>query len=80
MTLNNHKPKCHNCHKSLDNEVRPYNKHIAQLEAENETLQRIGEDKVILNEQVHALEAENEELRELFVYFFGENYEELAKG
>ncbi len=26
------------------------------------------------------LEAENEELRELFVYFFGENYEELAEG
>ena len=26
------------------------------------------------------LEAENEELRELFVYFFGENYEGLAKG
>ena len=26
------------------------------------------------------LEAENEELRELFVYFFGENYKELAKG
>ena len=26
------------------------------------------------------LEAENEELQELFVYFFGENYKELAKG
>ena len=25
------------------------------------------------------LEAENEELRELFVYFFGENYEELGE-
>lgn len=35
---------------------------LRQLEAEIETLQRIGEDKVILNERVHALEAENEEL------------------
>lgn len=31
-------------------------------------------------ETIYQLEAENEELRELFVYFFGENYEELAGG
>ena len=30
-------------------------------------------------EEVAQLEAENEELRELFVYFFGENYEELGE-
>ena len=33
-----------------------------------------------LADEVAQLEAENEELQELFVYFFGENYKELAKG
>lgn len=33
-----------------------------------------------LKSQLTKLETENQELRELFVYFFGENYQELAKG
>ncbi len=36
-----------------------------KLEAELEVLRRIGEDKVILNEQVHALEARMERYQEL---------------
>jgi len=66
---------------------------IIQLEAElksrTETLDAIEDGKTAeywrtcfyhQQDLQKNVEAENKELQELFVYFFGENYKELAKG
>ncbi len=57
----------------LEAELAKEKESVTFLDAELDIKQRL----VVAEKRVALLEAENEELKELFVYFFGENYDEL---
>ena len=65
--------KAYKRNKELEAELAKEKESVTFLDAELDIKQRL----VVAEKRVALLEAENEELKELFVYFFGENYDEL---
>jgi len=52
---------------------------ISEVRKMQRTIKSLEEDKSHYGGVIHTLATENQELRELFIYFFGEDYESLKE-